>query len=101
MNHAVPGGRSLIGMAECPFCDTTVYLGDAEPREQLQELRVDEQIDSVTMAMPRWWVCVHMGPRRHTQRWGWTDTPHRWKTAGPIEIRPVFSLHVDVLKRAR
>jgi hypothetical protein len=82
--------RSLIGMAECPYCRTTVYLGDCLPREEIVELRVEEQPDPVGAAMPRWWECAHLP----------ADRGHRWQTAGPIELRPVLALHVTVVPTA-
>lgn len=79
--------RSLIPMAACPFCRADVVLGDCEPREEPAEVGVWERPDPVAAAPPRWWVCVH-GPDEHG---------HVWETRGPIEIRPVWSIHVEVV----
>jgi hypothetical protein len=57
----------------CPECGP-VYLGCCE--------RVWP-----TGVAPQFYVCEHQGP----------DGRHRWETLGPIDVRPVVSLHVDVV----
>lgn len=89
MKHAVPGGRSLIGMAECPYCGPAlVYLGSCEVDDTIHTISVEQQVDPVAELMPRPYDCAH-GP---------DERGHTWSTLGPIEIRPVLSLHVDVLR---
>jgi hypothetical protein len=90
--------RALIGLARCPTCAATVYLSVCEGYEQAVDILAGEQLHPVEEGPRRWWRCEHMGPIRR-YRWGWTDTPHRWESMGPIELRPVLALHVDVVAR--
>lgn len=79
--------RSLIGMAWCPFCRADVVLGDCEPHEVVDTGVLLYPEPDRPPTLTRWWVCWH-GPLADR---------HRWDTAGPIEIRPVWSVHVEVL----
>lgn len=78
-------GRGLIASARCPVCDQTVYLAE------VNELYDDPDMDIVERLAPprvpvllRSYECVHLG----------AGTVHRWKTSGPIEIRPATWLRI-------
>lgn len=83
--------RSLVGIARCPYCGTDVYLGEAEPQKELHDIHVDEQVDPALVMPSYWWECAH----------GAAERAHRWKTSGPIELRPVLGLHVHVIHQSR